>query len=376
MVGATAGHDPADIVIAGGGFAGALLALVLGRQGRTVNVIDLHAPYPSDFRCEKFNPVQADLLRDLGVQDCFHGAGLAHEGLRYETMVNALRDRWPENVRFVLGRAVGLTTGDDIQTVRLADGRDIRGRLLAVATGQGEKLRAALGVRRRVIRERQSLSVGFSLVRRDGAPFAFRSLVRQGQRSGDRIAFANLFPIGEAMRINLFTYHDAQEAWTLALRADPIAVLLDTLPGLDSALGEVALAAPVEIRCVDLYTSEGHVQPGTVLLGDAFATSCPATGMGVTRILTEVRQLAQVYVPAWFATPGMSQDKIACFYADPAKRGFERLSLRRSNTGRGVAVETSLAWRAYRGAVRLKRAARLWAAGLMVRRRDPAQSAR
>ena len=42
-----------EIAIVGGGLAGSLAAAMLGRAGRDVVLIDPHAVYPPDFRCEK-----------------------------------------------------------------------------------------------------------------------------------------------------------------------------------------------------------------------------------------------------------------------------------------------------------------------------------
>jgi 2-polyprenyl-6-methoxyphenol hydroxylase-like FAD-dependent oxidoreductase len=74
----------ADVAIVGAGVAGSVLAHVLARQGIDAIVVDLHADYPADFRCEKFNPYQIDRLRELGVHDCLaEGSDLRQHGLRY-----------------------------------------------------------------------------------------------------------------------------------------------------------------------------------------------------------------------------------------------------------------------------------------------------
>ena len=60
-------------------------------------------------------------------------------------------------------------------------------------------------------------------------------------------------------------------------------------------------------------------QAGVVLVGDAFATSCPAAGTGTGKVFTDVERLCNVHIPRWLATPGMGADKIAAFYDDPVK---------------------------------------------------------
>ena len=356
-----------EVIIIGAAIAGSLLALALGRRGVSVAIVDLQSVYPADFRCEKFSQTQVDLLRDARVADVFDallpaGLTLTDVGLRYETMVNAARLAWPDTVRFVQGKAAAAVTGDDSQRVTLADGTVLEGRLLVLATGPGERLRASLGFQRRLLRERHSLSVGFSIRGKDGGPASVQSLVRYGERAGDGIGFVSMFPLGEATRVNLFCFHDVSDAFAREVRADPAAALCKAIPSLPPIFDDAAIVGPVEVRSTDLYRTEGHEQPGVVLVGDAFASCSPAIGMGLTRILAEVRQLAFTHLPAWLATPGMGADKIAEFYADPFKRDVDGLALRRSHTARASATDTSLTWRAFRGLARLRRRARALAA--------------
>lgn len=348
-----------DVVIVGGGFAGALLALVLARRGETVTVVDLHETYPEDFRCEKLSPAQVQGLTELGVLDALatlapEGAALTSVGLRYEWLVRALRAAWPERVMFVHGRVERLETGEDRQTVHLADGRRLAARLVVLAAGPMTKLAEPLGAHRHTLRKRHSLCVGFSIVSAETPPRPLQALAHHGERPGDGMGFVSLFPMRGAMRANLFAYRDPTSAWARACLQDPIGALYEAMPGLKRRLGPLTLVSPVETRATDLYQVEDVVQPGVVLIGDAFRSSCPATGMGVSRIVADVAALAAL-LPAWLATPGMGADKIAAYYADPAKREVDHTSDRRSETGRRAALETSLRWRARRGLARLKR---------------------
>jgi 2-polyprenyl-6-methoxyphenol hydroxylase-like FAD-dependent oxidoreductase len=347
-----------DVIVVGAGFAGALAALALARQGLRVAAIDLHTTYGSDFRCEKFNAEQAQLLDELGVVGLLSPEGpkaLIQHGLRYERMVNAMRGAWPEQVRFHQGRVQTIQTGAATQQVELSTGEQLQGRLVVLATGPGERLRKSLGITKRVLRERHSICIGMTLARPDGGAFGFSSLVRHGERAGDGIGFASFFPMDGAMRVNLFSYRDLASDWARSFRDDPLGALISTFPDLEPLIGDAPAVGPAEFGVTDLYEACGCVMPGVVVIGDAFRSSCPATGMGMTRILTDVRQLVLTHAPSWLASAGMGADKIAAFYADPAKQAVDLTSARRAETARLAATATSLRWRGYRLASRLKR---------------------
>ena len=381
----------AEVVVVGAGIAGSLLALVLARLGVRVAVVDLHAVYPDDFRCEKLNPEQVAMLADLKLLDVFGGsAGAATErGFRYDTLVAAVRAAWPKAVRFVEGRAAAVERSPGVQTLVLASGERIEGRLIVLATGPSDKLRASLGVTRKLVRERHSVCIGFTLAPPPGRSFDFDGLVHHGEAAGDGMAFASFFPLDQAdrtrnrrepescqkvksgapdpgvesrrraldegMRVNVFAYRGARDAWTLGFRDDPMARLFEAMPGLAPLLAGAQVVMPAEIRATDLYETEGYEIDGVVLIGDAFRSCCPATGMGITRLLTEIRLLSRTHLPAWLATPGMGAEKIAAFYADPAKLRIDERAARRAETSRDASTRTTLPWRARRGLAELKR---------------------
>ena len=351
----------AEVVIVGGGVAGSLLALTLGRLGTQCVLIDLHETYPADFRCEKLSIAQVAGLAGLGVADALEGmtgtgVALSAAGFRYDTMVNRLRRAWPPNVRLIQERAVRLETGLDQQTVTLSDGRQVQARLVVVAAGPFSKLVEPLGITRLILRRRHSMCVGFSLVCDDDKTVRQAGLVHHSERAGDGMGFASLFPMDGALRVNLFAYRDPTSPWARACLADPLGQLFEAMPRLRRRLTGARVVGPIETRATDLYCGRGPLQPGLVLIGDADRSSCPATGMGMSRIITDVALLSQIHIPAWLATPGVDVGKIAAFYGDEVKRRIDQASDRASEMGRRVALETTLRWRARRGLSRLKRA--------------------
>ena len=149
------------------------------------------------------------------------------------------------------------------------------------------------------------------------------------------------------MRGNLFTFWDLAGAEAAAFRRDPAGTIASRLPGFSRACGPVLIDGPVEQRAVDLAASVGHLRDGVVLIGDAFCTSCPSTGTGIGKVLTDVDRLT-AHAKGWLATPGMAAGKIAAFYADPEKVVRDRDSVALSLDGRRMLVDRSAAWRCRR----------------------------
>jgi hypothetical protein len=197
--------------------------------------------------------------------------------------------------------------------------------------------------------------LGFSVAKRADASRETPAQICYG-RLGDRIAYVTIFPMLDEVRVNIFSYRDADDPWIGEMREDPIGVLIRTLPETSPALAGRALARKLEVRGTDLYAVSGHIQDGIVLLGDAFQATCPSSGTGVTRILNDVERLTQTHIPAWFATPGVGAGKIAAFYADPIKQAVDKDAMRRSIRGRKATLGAAPYWRARRAVAAFKRA--------------------
>jgi 2-polyprenyl-6-methoxyphenol hydroxylase-like FAD-dependent oxidoreductase len=87
-----------------------------------------------------------------------------------------------------------------------------------------------------------------------------------------------------------------------------------------------------------------------VLVGDAFETTCPVTGTGTDKVFTDVERLCNVHIPAWLATEGMGESKIAAFYADPVKKACDEWSIAKAHHFRSVSIDGKLYWRLQRWA--------------------------
>lgn len=102
---------------------------MLGRAGYRVVLIDPHKAYPPDFRCEKLDGSQVAILRKTGLAEAVLRAA-THDGevwvarygrviekrpsdqhgIRYDSLVNAIRAEIPPAVEFVTGKVVAVST--------------------------------------------------------------------------------------------------------------------------------------------------------------------------------------------------------------------------------------------------------------------------
>jgi 2-polyprenyl-6-methoxyphenol hydroxylase-like FAD-dependent oxidoreductase len=358
-----------DVAIVGGGLAGSTAAAMLGRAGVPALMIDPHTLYPPELRCEKLGGEQLDLLRRTGLADAtLRAATLDGEvwearfgyvvnkkpsdqhGVMYDTLVNTVRAQIPADVETIHAKASAISNGPERQRLVLSNGEEISARLVVLANGLNVGLRHTLGIERRVISECHSVTLGFDVEPVGRTAFDFPALTYWPKRSNSRMAYLSVFPIGSAMRANLMVYREMTDPWLPAFRQNPAQAMLDIMPGLQDMMGGFRVNGPVKIRPADLCVTEGHIQPGIVLVGDAFSTSCPAAGTGTTKVFTDVELLCNVYIPQWLATDGMDADKIAAFYDDREKSACEARSRAKAYHLRSLSIDNGLSWRAQRWA--------------------------
>ncbi|MBI1212594.1 MAG: FAD-dependent monooxygenase [Alphaproteobacteria bacterium] len=360
-----------DIVIIGGGMAGAAAAAVYGRS-YDVTLIDPHEYYPPVFAADKIAGDQLRILMSLGLFDALAAAStpstrvinaqhghiierkvIDEYGIRYQTQVETVRALIPTRVERVVGHATDLELGEEKQRIRLSNGSDVEARLIVLATGFSDVLRAKAGIKRKLLKANHSLSFGFDIASPDGK-YAFPSLTYYGDRISDAVDYINMFWIGDIMRANLFVYREPDDKWVREFRTDPQASVYGVMPGLRRFLPSFAVTGPIQVRTVDLYTVEDHIRPGIVLIGDASQTPCPALGMGLSHTLTDVARL-ETYLAGWLSTPGMSAEKIGQFYADPVKNNVDAIAMHGAHYRRATSTQAGWRWDLHRGQVYWRR---------------------
>jgi 2-polyprenyl-6-methoxyphenol hydroxylase-like FAD-dependent oxidoreductase len=369
----------ADVVVIGAGLCGASAAVLLGRAGYRVVLVDRHAVCPSQFRLEHIAEDQARALDRVGLLEPIAAGGAfidhivnarngriidhtygADYGLRYEDMVQIVREQLPATVECVFDRVTDVSTSPALQHVALASQGSITARLLVLATGMGDMLHEKLGMRRIVTFEKHSIDFGFDLAPAPGRRFPFPALTYYGETTADGIDYINIFPFPSTMRANVFTFRSDQDPWVRDMVRAPKQTLLATLPGLARFLGDFQVTSPVRIWTMNLSETRGCEQPGVVVVGDAFQTSSPAAGTGLTRLLTDVERLCFVYAPKWLAAGDAGREKIAEFYADAEKTAMDRMAIARAHHRRRLTLDNGLKWTARRRLHYLRRGLAAW----------------
>ncbi|BAL77857.1 hypothetical protein S23_46630 [Bradyrhizobium cosmicum] len=353
----------ADIAIVGGGLAGSLAAAVLARAGHRVALVDKRAVHPDEFRVEKIGGQQLEMFRKLGFLKALENVACRYDrvlniregkvvdvsvgqayGFSYANLVAMARSQLPDLSSLIVDEVTAISCSDDVQHIELASGKRLDARLVVLATGMASALGYKLGIRRRVLAERHSVSFGFTIARKDGAPFDFEALTCYGERTADGIDYLSLFPMPSGMRANLFMFRDPTDPIMRELRREPEATVLRLLPGLWPYLGDFRVTDKVQNWVMDLTVVEGHLQPGIVLIGDAFQTNCPAAGTGVARLLVDVDRLCTEYAPRWLASAGMGTEKISQFYSDPDKVAADQRSLKMAHFRQALTSRSDIGW--------------------------------
>jgi len=358
-----------DVAIVGAGAAGAMSAAMLGRRGLGVAMIDPIHPFGPDFRCEKLERAHMDALSKAGLLHEVLPAGRPYDriwiarqghlvekwphieyGIEYSVLVNTLRGLVPDSVAFVPDKVVGLHAGETRQTLQLAGGDTLSARLVIVSSGLQSDVLTALGMSREIVSRCHSVSIGFDLAPEGRAAFDFDALTYFGEGPQHRVAYFTVFPMGDAVRANLFVYRELSDPWFKAFRADPVAALHASMPRLRHITGDFRVLGAPRVRPVDLVDTRGCDKPGVVLIGDAFRTACPVSGTGASKAMVDAERLCNAYVPQWLAQDTISAADIAQFYADGEKQASDAQSRKVSLFAKRLTLEEGVGWSAYRWA--------------------------
>jgi 2-octaprenylphenol hydroxylase len=316
-----------DVIIVGAGTIGTVLAsLLLTRKlsvaGRVAVVADRFAAAPAaggdwDLRVFALSRASERLLKMCGVWDalppgrifpcermCVWDAGGSPAGsgsLTFDCaqigepnlghIVDGRALQWQAlecaralGVTLIEGSVESALAGDDDVMLRLADGRELRGALLAGADGTDSKIRQLLGIDSAGHAYQQDALVAHVQTARPHANTAWQRFLRTGP-----VAF---LPLNDGR---------SSIVWSMArpradqLRAmDPAAFGAALTAASGEALGQCTLTTAVASFPLKLQYAVDYARPRAVLVGDAAHVVHPLAGQGLNLGLLDCAGLAQV----------------------------------------------------------------------------------
>jgi 2-polyprenyl-6-methoxyphenol hydroxylase-like FAD-dependent oxidoreductase len=329
-----------DVAILGAGLAGSIAAHALAAQGHDVLLVDCAAPLADPLQAEKIEPDQATLLRSLGLLDervpaadpigvvrNYDGHGIEEfdtveqYGISYHDTVARIRELAENRARLVTAEVRWIRPDPVRPHVGLSDGREVSARLVVVATDGSGEIPEGLALSRVVDESLCSLSYGFDLRGLDPDFTGYNHFLG---KNPDRVDFLTAFRVGDRVRAHVHTQQDPSDPAVSEAIASMDQALDSWFPDLGAHLGAARTASPVQVlsRTYRRIRDAGAVD-GVVIIGEEFQTVSPTTGMGLTRILTDVKVLCERHAPRWLAG---SRSEVRAFYGDPEKLGVDRMA--------------------------------------------------
>lgn len=313
-----------DLIIVGGGLAGAALAVALRRSALRIAVIE-HAvprrPEGWDARVYAYSPVSARFLDQLGVwahldhqrlaevaEMRIHGdaggelvfsaydsgleelAWIGESSLVHVEIWESLK-RQHNVTLFCPAAPEALEIDEDVATLRLGDGRSLKAALVVGADGRDSWVRERAGIAATItpygergvvanfVCERPSRGVAYQWFRADGV-----------------LAW---LPLPGRHMSMVWSAPDAFADELLGLEAEAFCARVEGAGG--RALGKLELAGQRAAFPLRLMRVEETVRPRVALIGDAAHAIHPLSGHGINLGFQDAKALAEVLdaLPSW-----------------------------------------------------------------------------
>jgi 2-octaprenyl-3-methyl-6-methoxy-1,4-benzoquinol hydroxylase len=307
----------ADVVVVGGGVVGACAALALARDGRTVAIVEAHAPEPwrqdaPDLRVYALAPDSIALLEDVGawpriasaraqpftdmrVWDAAGGGELHFDAMQagrqtlghiveHGLVVDrswALLSREPRVAVHCPEKVAGIVQDDDVATVELAGGTRLRAGFVVAADGAVSSVRRLVGIGTDEHDYGQRGLVAYVRTQRPHEATAWQRFLPSGP-----LAF---LPCRDGLSSIVWTVPDAEAARLLAL--DDAAFARELERAFDARLGTVEMASARRAFPLRRVLAREYAVGRVLLAGDAAHAVHPLAGQGVNLGLRDVAAL-------------------------------------------------------------------------------------
>ena len=334
-----------DIIIVGAGFAGSLLAIGLKQSGKSVLLVDRHAVMKPIFRAEKLETAQSQRLRAMGVLDLrrplapptgkiirFDAMGARivdtgeQYGIDYHDTVNSLRREALRSFNLVVAEVVDIMSSADgaCRELILGNGERLRGRLVILACGYRPSIHRRIAVGLTQDKALRSLFVGFDLELMAPERHTLRGCNEHLDQGKGGIDYLTLFRVGERTRANLSAQLRPDDPRNSLLWTQPHETLKQWFPQLSAYTGDFRILGRLDRFVTSYYKVQAPELPGVVAVGDAFQSANPATGAGLSKVLTDLEVLRGEFLPRWLATGRCDREQLQMFYSHARKLQEDR----------------------------------------------------
>jgi 2-polyprenyl-6-methoxyphenol hydroxylase-like FAD-dependent oxidoreductase len=330
-----------DIIVIGAGFSGSLFTIKAAEMGLTLKVFDTKDPFPEVFRAEKLETDQHSALENLGLIHLVEPKTFnfidevvvfrrgkmkrkpqcKHRGIDYSKTINSFREPLKAQGLLDVNVVTSIAASKIGYAVTAGDNKSYQTRLLVIATGGNNRLLKPLGLEDFDHGELASTTFGFYLKADRPTGFPYDAFNFQPDKNNQGLDFSTFFSIGDRMRVNVFTYWPIKSETARAFKNDTKAQIHHYFPSLKDIIGDFSITSPVQVFTTSYYRKNCSHVDNLAIIGDSYQSVGPATGLGLSKCLTDVTELLAL-VKVW-SSHGKNEFNCQDFYNNKKKQNID-----------------------------------------------------